>query len=247
MELTWIAILAAGSLSFLSPCVLPLIPPYLCYMAGVSIEDLRERDEPEIGQRKIRLRLVVSALAFILGFTVVFVTLGATASRLGQFLLRWQEELAIVAGGIIVMMGLHFLGLFRLGMLLREIRFHPRTLASGPTGAFVMGLAFAFGWTPCIGPVLAPVLAVAATQTTLWQGAGLLALYSLGLGIPLLFAALFSHGFMRFLLRFRVHFIMVEKLMGVLLILTGIAFIGGQMQLMSFWLLEQFPILQQLG
>jgi len=243
MEITWIAVLIAGSLSFLSPCVLPLVPPYLCYMAGVSVEDFRSNQvEPTKKQR-----LGMAALAFILGFGVVFVTLGATASAMGRFLLRWQEEIALAAGFAIIMMGLHFLGLLRLSFLWRELRFQPRSRSSGVAGAFVMGLAFAFGWTPCIGPVLAPVLALAATKDTIWHGAALLATYSLGLGIPLAGAALFSHHFMRALVRFRLHMGWVEKIMGFFLILTGLAFINGQMQTMSFWLLETFPNLGQLG
>jgi len=247
MELTWIAVLAAGALSFLSPCVLPLVPPYLCYMAGVSIEDLRHGDGGARRTQPMRSRLFMAAVAFIVGFSVVFVTLGATASQLGQFLLRWQEEIAIIAGIVIIVMGLHFLKIFRLNLLLREARFQPRTYPAGIIGAFVMGLAFAFGWTPCIGPILAPILALAATKATIWQGMGLLALYSLGLGIPLLLSALFSRSFMRFLSRLHIHLGRIEKLIGLLLILAGMAFISGQMQIMSFWLLEKFPLLQQLG
>jgi len=247
MEISWIAVLIAGGLSFLSPCVLPLVPPYLCYMAGVSVQDLRAGQGGDLQPHSMRMRLGLTALAFVLGFSTVFVLLGATASGLGQFLLRWQEEIAVIAGIIIILMGLHFLGVLRLGLILREARWQPRRLAPGPVGAFVMGLAFAFGWTPCIGPILAPVLALAAAKATLWQGAGLLALYSLGLGIPLIIAALFSQSFMRVLARFRVHFGLIEKLMGIFLILAGLAFISGQMQTFSFWLLETFPTLQNLG
>jgi len=243
MEITWIAVLIAGGLSFLSPCVLPLIPPYLCYMAGVSVEDLRSGKTSHVQTRQ----QASAAFAFILGFGVVFVTLGATASALGRILLRWQEEIAIGAGIVIILMGLHFLGLLRISFLLREVRFQPRHINPGMLGAFVMGLAFAFGWTPCIGPVLAPVLALAASKATIWQGAGLLAVYSLGLAIPLILAALFSQHFMRFLTRFRVRMGHVEKVMGAFLILTGIAFITGQMQSLSFWILETFPALQMLG
>jgi len=251
MEISWIAVLLAGGLSFLSPCVLPLVPPYLCYMAGVSIEDLRNGHIAEARDSSYgafyRMRVGGMAVAFVLGFSTVFVILGATSSGLGQFLLRWQEEMAIAAGVIIILMGLHFLGFFRLALLFREWRLQPHTFSPGPLGAFVMGLAFAFGWTPCIGPILAPILALAATKATLWQGAGLLAVYSLGLGIPLVLSAFFSQRFMRFLVRFRVHFGLVEKLIGIFLILAGGAFISGQMQIMSFWLLETFPTLQQLG
>jgi len=243
MEITWIAVLVAGALSFLSPCVLPLVPPYLCYMAGVSVEELRG----DGARRRPCGKILGVAAAFIVGFALVFVALGASASVLGAFLLRWQNELGLVAGLLIIMMGCHFLGLFRLPFLLREFRFQARDVSSGPVGAFVMGLAFAFGWTPCIGPILAPILTLAAGQETVLAGAGLLALYALGLAVPFTLAAVFSDFFMRWLTHFRLHLGKIEKLVGVLLIVTGIAFISGQMQFFSFWLLETFPALQQLG
>jgi len=243
MEISWIGVLIAGTLSFLSPCVLPLVPPYLCYMAGISVEELHTGS---ISPRP-RLKLLKVAGSFVVGFGVVFVALGASASALGTFLARWQSEISLVAGIIIMIMGVHFLGFLRLSLLLREWRFQPAQMSAGSVGAFVMGLAFAFGWTPCIGPILAPVLTLAASKATIFEGAGLLALYATGLGVPFMLAAFFSRQFMLCLQSFRVHLGKVEKLMGALLILAGIAFVSGQMQIFSFWLLETFPLLQQFG
>lgn len=246
MEISWLAAFLAGMLSFLSPCVLPLVPPYLCYMAGVSMEELRNPEES--GQKyRFRWSIVLSAIGFILGFTAVFVTLGASATALGALVQRYLEWFTFAAGIIIIIMGLHFLGVFRLMFLSREARFHPQKTKAGPIGSFVMGLAFAFGWTPCIGPVLGPLLTFASMRETMGEGASLLALYSLGLGIPFLIAALFSSIFMVFLAKFRVHLGKVEKVMGVFLIIAGIMFLTGQMQSVSYWLLENVDFLKKFA
>jgi cytochrome c-type biogenesis protein len=236
------AVFAAGLVSFLSPCVLPLVPPYLTYLAGATLDDLTG-DNLEAG---VRTRAVRSALLFVLGFSTVFVLLGATASVLGSAVRQHSELLGTLAGVLIIVMGLHFLGLLRIGLLYREARFHgPK--ASGPWSSYLMGLAFAFGWTPCIGPVLAAVLAVAGREDSVGSGAVLLAVYSAGLGVPFLAAAFAMGPFVRFLKRFRGHLGTVEKVMGGLLVLTGIAFLTGAMTNASFWLLETFPTLGQLG
>ena len=159
----------------------------------------------------------------------------------------WQQEIAILAGIIIIIMGLNFLGVFKLAFLSREARFQSKGAPANPFAAYIMGLAFAFGWTPCIGPVLGPILALAGARDTVADGALLLAIYSLGLGIPFIIAALFSGVFMRFLSRFRMHLGKVEKIMGGLLVVTGVLFLTGGLQTFSFWLLETFPILGQLG
>lgn len=241
----------AGALSFLSPCVLPLVVPYLCYMAGVSAEELRAGSDKSaqsgIAHSGARLRIIFAALAFILGFTAVFVALGAGATAIGSFLSRYQAEIAIIAALLIIVMGLNFLGVFRLGFLAREARFQTRHAPAGFLGAFLMGLAFAFGWTPCIGPILAPILTLAGSKETVGEGALLLAIYSLGLGLPFLLAAVFSGLFMRFFMRFRVHLGIVEKIIGALLVITGLLFLGGFMQNISYWLLELFPSLGGLG
>ncbi len=157
------------------------------------------------------------------------------------------DVLSVVGGVVIIIMGLHFLGVFRIALLSREARVQVRNQAAGPVGAYVMGLAFAFGWTPCIGPVLAAILAVAGTEQTVTRGAGLLAVYSLGLGIPFIIAGLFSGPFLQFMRRFRTHLGTVEKAMGGLLVLTGILFITGGIADVSYWLLETFPVFSQIG
>jgi cytochrome c-type biogenesis protein len=241
-----VSAVGAGAISFLSPCVLPLVPPYLCYMAGVSVDDFRA-EASETRNPAARLALVSASIAFVLGFTTVFVALGAGASTIGSFLRVWQQELAIVAGIVIVIMGLNFLGVLRIPLLSREARFQSRGRPASAAAAYVMGLAFAFGWTPCIGPVLGPILTLAGGSATVGEGAFLLAAYSLGLGIPFMIAALFSGAFMRFMQRFRAHLGRVEKVIGALLVVAGVLFITGGMQTASYWLLETFPGLGLLG
>lgn len=239
--------LVAGAISFLSPCVLPLVPPYLCYMAGVSLDTLTGASV-EADSRAVKLaqrRALLHSLVFVLGFSVVFTALGAGASTLGQLMRAHLDTLAIIAGMVIIIMGLHFLGLFRIGFLYREARFTTRK--TGLAGSFAMGLAFAFGWTPCIGPILGVILAMASNSQSVAEGAFMLAVYSAGLGIPFLLAALFVGPFMKFLVRFRQHLETMEKITGVLLVLTGILFLTGFMQDASFWLLETFPSLGTLG
>src|SRR5690242_20452578 len=236
------AALLAGIVSFLSPCVLPLVPPYLVYLAGASLEQLADPGRVAAPWRKT----VTAALLFVLGFSTVFVALGASASVVGAVIRAYSAQLAIVAGIVIIVMGLHFLGVFRIGMLLREKRME-MAKPVGLWGAYVMGVAFAFGWTPCIGPILAAILAVAASEQTVAKGAGLLAVYSLGLGIPFLLAAFMVEPFAAFLARFRRHLGRVEKVMGGLLVLTGIAFLTGFVSQASFWLLEAFPALGNIG
>lgn len=246
LEIGYMTAALAGALSFLSPCVLPLVPPYLCYMAGVSVEDFRG-GAAGVAATRARLSLFGTALAFVFGFSTVFVTLGAGASAVGTFLRVWQQEIAVIAGLVIIAMGLNFLGLIRIPLLSREARFQTRSDAAGLGAAYVMGLAFAFGWTPCIGPVLGPILTIAGGRDTAGEGAALLAVYSAGLGIPFLVAALFSGAFMRFLARFRVHLRRVEQVMGLFLILAGILFLTGGMQAIGFYLIEAFPALGALG
>jgi cytochrome c-type biogenesis protein len=246
IDVGYVSAVGAGAISFLSPCVLPLVPPYLCYMAGISMDDFRA-ENGERGLDPARLALLASSAAFVLGFSTVFVALGAGASTVGAFLRAWQQELAIVAGLVIVLMGLNFLGVVRIPILSREARFQGAGKPASAAGAYVMGLAFAFGWTPCIGPVLGPILTLAGGRETVGEGAMLLAAYSLGLGIPFLVAALFSGAFVRFLSRFRVHLGKVEKAMGALLVVAGVLFLTGGMQSAAYWLLEAFPALGQLG
>ncbi|TKT79316.1 cytochrome c biogenesis CcdA family protein [Aquamicrobium sp. LC103] len=247
IDVGYASAVAAGAISFLSPCVLPLVPPYLCYMAGVSMDDFRADKAPSAAASPARLALAGASVAFVLGFSTVFVALGAGASTIGGLLRAWQQELAIVAGLIIIVMGLNFLGVIRIPILSREARFQAKGSPASMAAAYLMGLAFAFGWTPCIGPVLGPILTLAGGRDTVGEGALLLAAYSLGLGIPFLLAALFSGAFMRFLSRFRVHLGRVEKVMGGLLVIAGVLFLTGGIQAASYWLLETFPTLGTLG
>jgi cytochrome c-type biogenesis protein len=241
-DVTILAALIAGLVSFLSPCVLPLVPPYLVFLAGTSLERFADK-EPE---PRVKRETVAAALLFVAGFSTVFVALGASASAIGGLIRVYSGPLAILAGIVIIVMGLHFLGLTPIAFLMREKRL---TLAKpvGLWGAYVIGLAFAFGWTPCIGPILAAILAVAASEQTVARGAGLLAVYSLGLGIPFVVAAFAIEPFAAFLSRFKNYLHRVEQAMGALLVLTGIAFLTGSVNQASVWLLETFPALGKIG
>ena len=241
-DVTLPAALLAGLISFLSPCVLPLVPPYLIYLTGATIEQVANTDDGKAQKRAVML----SALLFVLGFSTVFVALGASASVIGSLIRAYSEPLSIVAGVIIVVMGLHFLGLTPIAWLHHQKRLDVAKPV-GLWGAYVIGLAFAFGWTPCIGPILAAILAVAASEQTVTKGASLLAVYSLGLGIPFMVAAFAIEPFAAFLSRFRNYLHRVEQAMGALLVLTGIAFLTGSINQMSVWLLETFPVLGKIG
>ncbi len=234
----------AGLLSFLSPCVLPLVPPYLCFIGGLTMDELAEQQAAGAAAAR---EVFTAALAFVLGFIVVFTALGATASTLGQFVSQNFTLLGRIAGVVIVILGLHFLGVLRIGLLYREARFQVARRPAGLAGAFLVGLAFAFGWTPCVGPVLATILLIAGSEDSLWHGTSLLTAYGLGIGLPFLAAALFAGPFMTFMSRFRRHLGKVEKAMGGLLVATGLLFITGSMNELGYWLLEAFPALGRVG
>lgn len=241
-DVTYLAALVAGLVSFLSPCVLPLVPPYLVFLTGTSLERFADKEsEPQI-----RKETVAAAALFVLGFSTVFVALGASASAIGSLIRVYSGPLATIAGLAIVIMGLHFLGITPIALLHRQKRVEVAEPV-GLWGAYVIGLAFAFGWTPCIGPILAAILAIAASEQTVVKGAGLLAVYSLGLGIPFIVAAFAIEPFAAFLSRFRNYLHRVEQVMGALLVLTGIAFLTGSINQMSVWLLETFPVLGRIG
>ncbi|WP_332065490.1 cytochrome c biogenesis CcdA family protein [Bartonella sp. CB189] len=244
IEISTVSVFLAGALSFLSPCVLPLVPPYLCYMAGVKIDDFHSGKQG--GKLSVRLALLSSALAFVFGFTTVFVALGASASSIGKFIGYYRDWFAMAAGVIIIIIGLNFLGCLKISFLFRDVRFQTHRTPSGLLGAYIVGLAFAFGWTPCIGPILGPIITLAGTKETVGEGAILLGVYALGLGVPFVLAALFSSSFMTFLRVFRVHLGKVEKVIGILLVLTGILFLTDSMQGLSFWLLENYPLLNNV-
>jgi len=240
-DVTFPAAAAAGLLSFLSPCVLPLAPPYLAFIAGVTLEDLSSETRAQA-----RRDIFLAAALFVFGFGTVFTLLGATASFFGQALHANLQILSYGAGAVIIVMGLHFLGVFKISLLYREKRAQVEK-PIGLLGAYVMGLAFAFGWTPCIGPILAAILAVAGAQETVGRGAQLLAAYSMGLGIPFLLAALAMEPFLGFIARFKRHFLTLERVVGGLLVLTGLLFLTGGVQEVSFWLMQTFPGLANLG
>jgi cytochrome c-type biogenesis protein len=242
MNVTIAAALAAGMLSFLSPCVLPLVPPYLIYLTGTSLERLADAEtEP-----RVRRETLVAAFLFVLGFSTVFVALGASASAIGALLRAYSYILGKVAGVIIIIMGLHFLGVTPIAWLMREKRLDVAKPV-GLWGAYVMGLAFAFGWTPCIGPILSAILAIAGSEGSVARGTGLLAVYSLGLGVPFIVAALALEPFAAFLARFRAYLNVVEKTMGGLLIVAGVAFFSGWITDFGSWLIQAFPELGKLA
>lgn len=245
-DVGYLVALLGGVLSFVSPCVLPLVPAYLCFLTGASLAELEEGakgGEAASGPARPFGR----ALAFVLGFSTVFIMLGAGASAISAVLRSHLDIFAMIAGGIVIVLGLHFMGLFRIALLDREARFHTTARPMGPVGAYGVGLAFAFGWTPCIGPILGTILAVAATREGLGEGVALLAVYSAGLGVPFLLAAYGVGAFTRFLARFRGHMRAVEVTVGVLLIATGIAMVTGMLQSFGTTLFDWFPWMQEIG
>ncbi len=299
MEIGFIAAFLAGIVSFLSPCVLPLVPPYLAYLGGTTLDQISgERDEIDPAAAR---RVFVSAVFFVLGLATVFVALGMGASMIGQALIRYKTEFGLVSGGIIFALGLHFFGLRRsvfvgivvctalwaiggyerpsfsieglmsvpvlglagvsllmqvlghywnadqIPLLQREARFEGPQRAGSYGASYVIGLAFAFGWTPCIGPILGAILSLAAQEETLMSGTLLLVIYALGLGVPFLIAALFIGPFLNWARGFRRHLSMVEKCMGVLLLIVGAMMVSGDFERLAYFLLEMFPSLATIG
>ncbi|MAH85623.1 MAG: cytochrome C biogenesis protein [Rhodospirillaceae bacterium TMED8] len=244
IDISFAGALGAGLLSFLSPCVLPLVPPYLCFLGGVTLAQVTGC---EAINSAVMRRVFLSALFFVLGFSTIFVILGATASTLSQFLADYFDLLAQIAGVIIILLGLHFLGFLKIPLLYREVRFHAQVKPAGFIGAYFIGLAFAFGWTPCVGPILASILFIAGSEDSVFYGISLLGTYSLGLGIPFLFAAFAVRPFLGFIQRFRRHMQSVEWGIGILLVSTGALFLTGGFSEIAYWLLEIFPGLATFG
>jgi cytochrome c-type biogenesis protein len=226
-----------------SPCVLPVIPGYLSFISGVSAEEMRSAH----GSSPVTLRVVKNSLFFVLGFSLVFVLLGWTASSLGQFLLSYLHIFNRVAGVLLVIFGLHVMGLFQIRFLNYEKRFQTRTKPIGLLGAFIIGLAFAFGWTPCIGPILAGVLTMAARAESQWQGVGLLAVYSAGLGIPFILTALAFQRFLGFFGWMRRHMRAVEIVSGLFLCAVGVLVFTDSLSIIAGKLLQWFPALSRMG
>lgn len=244
LDISYAGAAGAGLISFLSPCVLPLVPAYLSYMAGTSLDRMLEGGE---AQGALTRRVFISALAFVIGFSTIFIAMGASASALNRLIIENIEIIGKVAGTVIVLFGLHYMGLLKIPLLYREARFRTGDNTTGLIGAYVLGMAFAFGWTPCIGPILATILTVAASRDDLGYGISLLATYALGLGIPFLLAALAVKPFMRFMQRFRRHLRKVEIAAGALLVLTGILIFTSSLGQFSYFLLDMFPWLATIG
>ena len=235
-----IVALLAGLVSFLSPCVLPIVPPYLAYMSGVTLSDLSDRDAP-------RGRAIVPALFFVMGLSTIFLLLGAAASAIGLAFLQYQDTLNTIAGLLVMGFGLHFLGIIRIGFLNQEARMDAGDRGGSAFGAYILGLAFAFGWTPCIGPQLGAILSLAASEGSVARGTTLLAAYAVGLGVPFLLVAAFLPrltGFMGWMKR---HMDRIERIMGLLLWTIGLMMLTGGFSAFAFWLLEMFPALALLG
>ena len=232
--------LVAGVISFLSPCVLPIVPPYLAYMSGVSLGDMSN-------QSAARRKAVIAALFFVMGLSTVFLILGFTASAFGAFFLQNQLLFSRISGAVIIVFGLHFLGIFRIPFLDQEARLDAGDKGGTSFGAYVLGLAFAFGWTPCIGPQLGAILSLAASEASVSKGTLLLGIYAAGLGIPFLLAAMFITRAMGVMNRIKRHMKTIERVMGVLLVLVGLAMLTGAFSSFAFWLLETFPALGALG
>lgn len=244
-DVTFFGALVAGLLSFLSPCILPIVPFYLSYLAGVGMNQISA--EAEVTPA-VRRKAVISALFFALGVITVFMGLGATATVFGQMVREYFDILRWVAAAIIIAMGLHFLGVLRIGILYRQFRAKTGSTSNVThIGAFVIGLAFAFGWTPCVGPVLAAILFTAAGQESAGQGAWLLFTYGVGMTLPFVVAALFIGPFMRFMARFRRHLGLIEKLMGALLILFGVLIATNSINYIAQWMLETIPWFSAIG
>ncbi|MDQ6951181.1 MAG: cytochrome c biogenesis protein CcdA [Mariprofundales bacterium] len=245
IEVTFAGALIAGLLSFLSPCVLPLVPAYLSYISGVSVDALRNNDGSQHGAT--RRHALIQSLWFIAGFSLIFIALGASATLLGQWLLTHMAILGKIAGGVIIVFGLHYLGIIRIPFLMMEARMDSDGVR--PThglGALVLGAAFAFGWTPCVGPILGAILAVAGAQHDLMRGILLLATYSAGLAIPFLIAALATDAFLRWSSRFKRHLHWVERISGLLLLGVGLLIFLGSFSIISSWLISYLPWLANI-
>jgi len=235
-DVTLVAAFGAGLLSFISPCVLPLIPGYISYVSGMSLEDMRTADA---GARR---RLLVATLLFILGFSIVFMAMGASASAIGGWLLTHLRSVQKIAGVIIVILGLHLSGLFRLRFLDRDTRVQTSRRPATPLGAVIVGMAFGFGWTPCIGPILGGILAIAGSKSTVSEGVLLLGVYSAGLGVPFLLTSLAVDRFFTASARVRRYYRAIELVAGLLLILLGVLMFTGRFTIIIRWLQPYLPV-----
>ncbi|HSY63626.1 MAG TPA: cytochrome c biogenesis protein CcdA [Terriglobales bacterium] len=225
-----IAAFLAGLVSFLSPCVLPLVPGYVSLISGVGVDQLKTQES------QLLRKVMLNSIAFILGFSVVFIALGAVATEVSQVLSRYRSTLAQIAGVVIILFGLHLTGIFKIKALYTDARLHSVKGGSTAWGAFVIGFAFAFGWTPCVGPVLTVILTFAAAQDSITKGVVLLAIYSMGLAVPFLLTALGVERFLKFYSRFRAHMHAIEVASGALLVALGVLLVIGRFTIISNYL-----------
>lgn len=243
-EISFAGAALAGLLSFASPCILPMVPFYLSYLAGLSMSELQDEGGIAPSARK---RLIFASMAFAVGVTTIFVLLGLGATALGTAFAQYKDVLAYAGAALLLLFGLHFLGVMRIPLLYREARLDSRAEPSTLVGAYLMGLAFGFGWTPCVGPVLASILMIASGMGELWRGALLLAIYGLGMTAPFVIASFFSVGFIKWAARHRRFLPYVEKAMGVMLIIFAVLIAFGQVNVIGQWLIDWFPVLTRLG
>lgn len=244
LEVSFFGAALAGLLSFFTPCILPMVPFYLSYMAGLSMSELTDEGEISKGAQR---RLLISSILFALGVTTVFVLLGMGATGLGQLFAQWKGVLSYVAGAILFVFGLHFLGIWRIGFLYREARIDAQAKPQSLIGAYVMGLAFGFGWTPCVGPALASILLIASGFGNIWQGGALLLVYGLSMTLPFIVAALFAKPFLLWARRHRRSLAYVEKAMGVMLIVFAVLIVTGSVNLIANALIRWIPAFATIG
>lgn len=244
LEITYAGAALAGLLSFFTPCILPMVPFYLCYMAGTSMAELRS--EGGVSGRT-QLRLILSSVFFAFGVTTIFVLLGLGATALGQAFAQWKQPLSYVAAGVLFLFGLHFLGVLKIGLFYREARLESKAEPTTVLGAYVMGLAFGFGWTPCVGPALASILMVASGMGDLWRGGMLLLVYGLAMTAPFVVAAVFAKPFLNWLARNRKYMAYVEKAMGVMLILFAVLIATNSVNYIAQKMIEWVPVFGALG
>ncbi len=241
-EISYFYVVLAGLLSFLSPCVLPIVPGYLCFLAGTSLDKIASGEDASKERNAFYF-----ALSFVIGFSTVFILLGASATLLSGLIYEYLDILRVVGGIIIIIFGIHFMQIIQLPFLNRDTRYQIESYRPGIVGSYVIGLSFAFGWTPCIGPILGSVLSIAASSETVAYGIVLLTLYSAGLGIPFLLAAYAINGFMRFLSKIRNYIRAIEIFTGVLLVIFGILILTNRIQELAFFFIKYFPFLTQFG
>ena len=240
-NVTLFAAFVAGVLSFISPCVLPLIPGYLSFVSGVTLDDMRGTGTSKMAPVNVRRRAVIMSVAFVLGFSLVFISLGASATAIGTLLMDHLSLLGKIAGVVIILFGLHMMGVLRIGWLYSEKRMQTSGKPAGFFGAMLVGIAFAFGWTPCIGPILAAILAVAATQESVCEGVKLLAVYSAGLGVPFIATSLAINKFFAASARIRKHYHTIEVASGVLLVVVGVLIFTNRFTIIAQFLTPYLP------